>query len=238
MNRVAVITISSHAPTEPYYFYKEFLLSCKRVGVDPIHINGGQWCGLMSKPRWVLDWLGRNGDFYDYVIFLDAWDVVLIGSIEEIMAKYHALKSPIVFNSERNCFPRADLVEQFNPSPTPYRFLNSGVFVGTTQAVIDMLREMHLGQIGVDVQRPDGSWENKNDQEFFSLFYLANQTKAALDYRATIAQTLHGAEPDEFIWDQDAKRVKSIITGSQPAVFHGNGGGKAWLQKIMGWLNL
>jgi hypothetical protein len=190
----------------------------------------------MTKPKLLLKYLEGEGREADISILTDAWDVLICSSLDEIVFKFRAFNAPIVFNAERNCFPRADLAERFPTCSTPYRFLNSGFIVGQTEAMIEMLRMMKLDEQRDDFQRPDGTWESSNDQTEFQLFWLANCTKATLDTNAVICQTLHDAAPEEF--GMEAGRVTSRLTGNQPSVFHGNGSGKVWLETIIGWLGL
>lgn len=231
-----VLTISTHVPVEPYYHYHEFVRSCQKQGVNPVFLPTDTWRGLCSKPKILQAYLEKEGANFKTMIFCDSWDVVLVDSVDRIMHEFDEFGKPIVFNAERNCFPRSDLANMFPTSLTPYRFLNSGFIVGYTDAIMQMLDDMKAKEIPDDYQRADGSWQNTNDQELFSLWYLAHQQKAALDYNARICQTLHAAEPEEF--SLDGGKVKSNITGNFPCAFHGNGGGKAWLETIMRWLNV
>jgi hypothetical protein len=230
-----VITISNRIPAEPYYFYKEFLASCNRRNINP-HFLPGPWGGLISKPRNLLTYLEREGAAFDTLIFSDAWDIVFSGDVSEILEKFKTFDKPIVFNCERACWPRADLTDRFPPAPSPYRFLNSGFFVGKTEAVIAMLRGLKMDDIKDDYQKPDGGWYHNNDQDNFQAFYVDNQDKIALDNNALICQSLHLAEPDEFYIKPP--RITSRITGNAPSAFHGNGGGKDWLKQIIGWMGL
>lgn len=249
MNRTQVITISSRVPHEAYYFFKQFQASCARVGITPHYLNEGQYRGLMSKPKFLKAYLDREGSSFDHVLVVDAWDILLITSIEEILYNYKGFGRPVVFNAERNCFPRGDLAPQFdalapniNGVLSPYRYLNSGFFVGETDAVRQMLNEMNLSEIPDDTRNADGSWLCHNDQETYGLWFLRDTARekpiAALDYFGILCQTLHGSEPAEFAYRPDTKRVVSLLTGNQPCAVHGNGGGKEWLQKMITWMGL
>jgi hypothetical protein len=237
-----IITISSRVPHEPYYFYREFLWSAKRQKIDPIFIPCFPYRGLMSKPKFLLKYLYSMPDRPKHVIVCDAWDIIFLTGSEEIMYNYKGFGLPIVFNSEQNCFPRADLAEMFPESVTPYRYLNSGFFVGETDAVIAMLEAMKLDTIPDDTQLPNGSWDCKNDQEFYMIQFLDdrrnNRQRSTLDTTGILCQSLHGSAADEFAFRPDTGRVVSLLTKNQPCAVHGNGGGKDWLKKIILWLNL
>ncbi len=149
-----------------------------------------------------------------------------------------ALETKAPAQTLRSCFPRGDLAEQFPKCDSPYRFLNSGFFVGETEAIINMLRSMRLEELKDDFTRPDGSKHEPNDQENYQLWYLSNQDKARLDTTACICQSLHASLPDEFEFVIAGQLVRSLLTMNCPLVFHGNGSGKEWLKKIITALEL
>lgn len=230
-----VLTISSREPHEPYYFLAQFRSSCAKHHVEPEFLQG-LWRGLLSKPKLLKDHLNLGRVKTELVLFTDCWDIIFAAGLPSIIDKFKSFDAPIVFNAERSCFPRPDLAEQFPKSVTPYRFLNSGFFIGYTEAVASMLRDMQLDGLPDDFILPDGTKHEPNDQENYQVWYLANQTMAALDSQAFICQSLHSSEPDEFYFDHD--KFASRVTGNHPAVFHGNGSGKAWLKNIIGVLGL
>lgn len=236
MSNTAVLTLSSRDPVEPYYFLNQFKESARRVGISPIFLNERVYAGLMTKPKSLKTWIEREGAKYDYICMTDAWDIIWVEPIEEIVGEYQSFfRVPIVFNAERNCFPRADLEDKHPTTTSPYRFLNSGFFIGETGAVLQMLREMDLDHVPDD-KLPDGTVVNTNDQAIYMAWYVDHQESATLDVYAKLCQSLHGSGPDEFVLD--GSRVLSHVTGEYPCVFHGNGGGKDWLKTIMRWMKM
>ncbi len=242
--KIQAITISSREPHEKYYHLKEFRTACQRQGIVPHFLNEGPYCGLMSKARHLLKYLKREGASFDLIVSMDSWDFLPLVGLPEMEYNYKGFGAAIVFNAETNCFPRADLADKFPQSPTKYRFLNSGFFIAETAAAIQMLEEMHLDEIPDDTRRPDGSWECWNDQEFYSRWYVndfqwsAANIVRALDYTSILSQTLHDAGEREFYFDPERKRIVSMLTHNEPCCVHGNGNGKAWLERIIRWLNL
>ena len=236
-----VITIANRVPDpvkEPYYCYPQFLASARRHGIEPFFLTG-VYDGLMAKPRLLLEYLLKEGARFEHIIVCDAFDILLLTGTDEIIYNYRGFGSPIVFNTERNYFPDAGRRDEFPKSPTPYRFLNSGFFVGDTAAVIHMLETMRdKWGFPADRRKPDGSWETPNDQQTYSAFFLDNQDKVRLDYPGILGQTLHDSGPREFAYVPDRRRVVSLMTGNEPCVIHGNGNGKEWLKRIITWLNL
>lgn len=242
--KIQTITISSRNPDpvrEPYYHLMAFQESAARHGIVPHFLNEGPYCGLMSKPKHLRQYLEREGGSFGKVLVVDAWDVVFTTGIEEIEYNAKSISENIIFNSESNCFPDGSLSGPFDRlagENHKYRYLNSGFIFGDTDAVLQMLRDMNLDDIPNDRRRADGSWENFNDQKYYQLYALQTLGKTALDYRGILCQTLHGAADDEFAFLPDTMRVVSLLTKNQPCVIHGNGSGKDWLKRIIGWLNL
>ncbi len=114
-----------------------------------------------SKINLVLDYL-RNRSRADYVLHLDASDVLLAGDPAEVLNRFQEhFTADIVFNAERNSFPgsrqfgryyqpdepfsvlseeRIAAIEAFERStyPGPPFFFNSGCFIGKREAVIEL----------------------------------------------------------------------------------------------------
>jgi len=242
MSHTPVITISSRTPDpirEPYFQFPAFLASCKRQGIEPHFLNEGKYCGLMSKPRFLKSYLDREGAKFEHIIVLDSWDTLLLCGADEILYNWRGFGKPIVFNAERSHFPGIGLADKFPEAPTPYKFLNSGFLVGGTAAVMSMLECMEkTWGFPDDVHNPDGTWMARNDQQDYSLYFLDHQDTVRLDTTAILCQSLHNAEPNEFAFLPDKGRVISLLTKNQPCVVHGNGTGKEWLKRIIGWLQL
>lgn len=201
----------------------------------------------MSKPKMLHEWIQKEGAKYPHVIVADAWDILFLTTPDEILYNYKGFGTPIVFNAEKSCFPRADLAPKFDvmvPEQVyPYRYLNSGFFVGETDSIFHMLTEMRIGDIPDDKQNEDGSWTCHNDQEYYARWFIGDfawtlSRIACLDYRGILCQSLHGSGDREFAYFPDRKRIVSLLTGNEPCACHGNGSGKDWLKRIIGWLGL
>lgn len=236
-----VITIADRVPDpikEPYYCYQQFISSAKKQGIEPFFLPG-HYTGLMSKPRLLLDYLLKEGSKFQHIIVCDAFDVLLLTGVDESIYNYRGFGSPIVFNAERNYFPDTGRRGEFPNVAGPYKFLNSGYFIGETGAVVHMLETMRDNYgFPPDKRNPDGTWECRNDQTDYTAYFLDNLDKVTLDYPGILCQTLHDSDPREFAFVPDRKRVVSLFTGNEPCAIHGNGNGKEWLKRIIGWMNL
>ena len=72
---------------------------------------------------------------------------------------------------------------------------------------------------------PDsGGWINPNDQGWHQLAWSAQPVLMTLDSRGDLCQTCSGCALEEF--DLTGPRIKNVATGTEPLVWHFNGGSK------------
>jgi len=222
---IKIITVSNRKPVEPYYCYDDFFKSCRKYGNNPIVLGEhGGFNGLISKPKLLLEYLLAGNVKDKYMVFLDCWDVVITRNPEELLNRYLPFNTSIVFNAERNLFPRTDLADRYPDVGTPFKHLNSGFFIGETEAIIALLKHLRLESQPDDYRKPDGSMFHSNDQDNFLEAFTQQPVPMKLDVRCEIAQTLH----DELLENYEVSNtgIKNKITGTEPMVVHANGGGK------------
>ena len=112
-------------------------------------------------------------------------------------------------------------------SPTPYRYLNSGTWIGYAEESAVMLQEI-ISEAGKD-------FANANDQKLVADMYMEGRNGIKLDFYNEIFQSMHMTldpplpycNPISDVKLTNDKRWKNARTGSTPAVFHFNGGGKS-----------
>lgn len=245
---VAVVTVTSRIPDrsrEPYYRYNLWHDSVTSFGIEPTVLGMGEhWQGLMTKPRRLRDWLRSGACTADTLIVTDSYDVVFTVSPEDVAADYTARRdeykrNPILFNAEKGIFPRGELTYRFadiasygeggkpwwtEGGQPAWKYLNSGFYIGAPSQVLALLEAMWLDDIHDDYQRPDGSWVHVNDQGWYQTLFCAQPVPMTLDYRCEIVQCCSACSLDEF--DLTGKRIKNIVTGTEPLVWHFNGGSK------------
>jgi len=155
--------------------------------------------------RQYLDFLPES----DYVLFTDAHDIRIIESHEEIMARYFHFGTKIVFAAEKNCWPQKALESQYR-TRGPYKYLNSGGFIGEVGALKVFIDENFQNVSGMT-----------DDQVFYTNLFLkfqTDRTQVQLDTRCTIFQCLHLA-----MEDIDQESLENTVTGTSPLVWHSNG---------------
>ncbi len=225
-----IITVSSHRPTQPYYCYDEFFRSLAQYGKQATILgqNPGEYWGLGAKPQLLLEYLSAGRTNTELVLFTDCWDVLFLHSPDAAINRFlKRFDADVVFNAEKSMFP-ACVDESFFPDTgTPYRFLNSGFFIGYRDKVIEMLLSLGMEKAERDHKRPDGTYFHTNDQGWLLQAFTKQPVRMALDSQAELCLTTHGAtDEDASVSDNDVCSVCCRHTGVYPVAIHGNGGGK------------
>ena len=151
---------------------------------------------------------------HDVLFFSDAYDIILCTSLDEITGRYLEFKHDIIFSSERFCWPDEELateiistnktIEPYND--TPYKYLNSGMFIGTVKHIKELLNEI-----------PNDS----DDQLYYQKEYISKRHDIVLDLEGYIF-TCH----DPKVTIQQGQ-VYNPVTKCYSCVYHGNGGESA-----------
>lgn len=242
---VTVATSLDGSPEKPGGFAR-LERSCRRNGLPLTVLGSGvPWTGSSLKLRLLRD---RLDDLPEdrIVLFVDAYDSLLLPSRRRIVEKFLEFEKPIVVSAEKGCWPDPELAERYPraaplrrargqplraalrpepPSPSPFRYLNSGGFMGYAGALRDALREMVFPE-----------WDR--DQRLLTRYFLGHPGGIALDYGADIFQTLFEVPADAFsLVEGEPVRILSAITRSDPCVLHGNGPGWPTLEEICRRLN-
>jgi hypothetical protein len=157
---------------------------------------------------------------------MDCWDLVLAGTMDEIFEKHRGNHCDITISAERNCFPH-DLKEEFDklaPENTTYKYLNCGVIVGSTEALLAILEDMDAANLPADSHNSETGWHYPNEQIEFQKVFLRQPVKIALDYTQDITWCLHDVGVNELGYAQE--RIYNNETQRFPSICHMNGGGK------------
>ncbi len=155
----------------------------------------------------------------DLFLFVDAFDVLFLADREVLIQKFLAFSSPFVISAEKGCHPFNHLAEQYPESPTPFRFINSGTYMGYVGFIRDLLENM--GQIA-----------NGSDQGQLTTYFLKNQGEFCLDYYCELFLPLEMVNEEDLLINCAQGKVQCLITGSTPCIVHGNGNGKGIYQSL------
>lgn len=231
-----IITISNRRPTEYYYTYDQLFKSVPGHDILVLGQQPGEYTGLSDKPR-ILYHAIKNGLIKEEIIvFIDAWDVVFAASPDEVIDKFECFDYDIVIGAEKNCFP-ANFKKEFDshkyPLNTQYKYLNSGVIVGYTDAILEVLEAMDAPNLPIDYH--DGRTGRNfhfNDQAYYADLYLRQPVNIMLDRFCEIAQNMQDVTPEEL--DFTGERIRNIETDSEPVIWHWNGSSKdKWSREVI-----
>ena len=151
---------------------------------------------------------------HDVLFFSDAYDIIISTSLDEITGRYLEFKHDIIFSSERFCWPSEELateiiatnktIEPYND--TPYKYLNSGMFIGTVKHIKKLLNEI-----------PNDS----DDQLYYQKEYISKRHDIVLDLEGYIFTCF---DPKVTI---NQGQLYNPVTKCYSCVYHGNGGESA-----------
>lgn len=202
--------------------FPEFLESCRRQGINPILLGYGQqwrfnWTWKLDLVAEILPSLDA-----DLVAVVDCFDSVFVRNSGVIINRFEAFQHPFVCSTQLGVWPDPDVLALHPPSPTPYRTLNAGAFMGS---------RVYLQKILEKFWTRSDKTEN-DDQRFWTRLYLENNDILKPDYK----QEIFGSCGDTHLHYVPGSGIRNRITGSFPAHFHGNGGTR--MINILGWEGL
>jgi len=148
----------------------------------------------------------------DIICFVDAYDVICFADPPEILEIFLAQNTDILFSAETSCYPWP-IQHMYPPSVTPYRFLNSGSYIGYVWALQKML--------SLDMS------QSPCDQGYMTYYYInhVHDSKRTfridLDINCVLFQTAYSIPWSHFRIDNG--RLHNTITTTTPCFIHYNG---------------
>lgn len=201
-----IITVATNPDRAERLFTSaaKFKIKFKNLGHDVVW-NGGdmQGPGGGQKVNLLRTFLAGCKD-HDVVLFCDGYDVVVNDDLGTILGRYLGFHKEVLFAAERDLWPDHKL-GPWPETETPYRYLNSGLFIGTVSELKNIVA--------------DELTDNADDQEFYQRKFLSGAYSMALDYEAYI---FNCHEPKLLI--QGNKQFLNPLTKTCPCIYHGNGG--------------
>lgn len=173
------------------------------------------------------------------VLFTDGYDTFFFAGETEILNKFIEFKTDLLFSAETGCYPDYSLSSYYPKTISPYRFLNSGGFIGKAGIIKEFISD---GLLYGDEKFP------YSNQYLWTLCYLQNQKSIKLDTLCSIFCTLSQEviqDPSESTVANDHKvyadklydwfketfilrngRIYNRITNTWPSILHFNGNSK------------
>lgn len=176
------------------------------------------WGGYEDKITTVLNALQDLPD-EEVVCFIDAYDVLVNGTLEELEEKFKAFDSELVVSAELNCYP-SGYRDRLNGTH-PNRFPNAGGYIGTVRAIRRMFEWLPMEEI-VRMCRCIFEPENMpgTDQAYVIEYVLHHGIP--LDTECSIFQSMIRTpwETLEFV----EGRMRTRGSSTRPCFLHFNGG--------------
>jgi hypothetical protein len=154
--------------------------------------------GNRMKDSLLLDYLNDvNED--EIILFTDGYDSILLANEDEIIDKYYANKTDLLFSAETNCYPDVSLAERCPETRTPYRYLNSGGFIGKAGFIREFLSD--------NLMASEENYAYSN-QYLWTLRYLQNPKYIGLDSHCTIFCTFSPEVGGDPLAEYDADNFR------------------------------
>jgi hypothetical protein len=199
----------------------KLLESCKLHDIDlKIVALGRPYYGNATKLTYFKEYIDTLSD-HDIVMYVDAFDVLILADKKDILKKFFKMKTPFLMSAETNCGPFAHLSSQYPPSPTKFKYINTGSFIGYAKNIKKWLNDLPP----FDLYDCDQGETTKH--------YLNSKKKPfKLDYTCQIFLPLFGLSEEEVIIEEKKARIICVPTKSTPCVLHANGASFWIWQKV------
>ena len=181
---------------------KEHKFGVKNIGKG-VKWNGSDMSGPGGgqKVNILRSYLEKLPDS-DVVLFADGYDTFAASDLEEITRRYLEFKCKVLFAAEQYLWP--DKTLEFPECDTPYRYLNSGLFIGR----VDELKKILAEPIN----------DADDDQLYYQKRFLSGQFDIKLDHECYVFQC-----NDISVGVTPALQLTNPITSCCPCLYHGNG---------------
>lgn len=202
--------------TEETKGLRQLLDSCEQNGFlqdihGPVVLGlGTPFLGFTDKLIQVQKYLEKLPD-NDVVLFVDAYDVVVLKSPEVIYSTFLAMNAPFVISADRICWPYHHLASEYPPSPTSFRYINAGSYIGYVGYIKELFKELAP------------LIPEEDDQGLMTKHFLRHPEKYTLDYHGKLFLPTAGLSSEDLEIDKQNKTVRSVETGTTPCILHGNG---------------
>lgn len=160
-----------------------------------------------------------NGvDDEQIIFFSDAYDAFFLADETEAVTKFKRFGTPLVFSSEINCWPSADIQRHYPPSSHYFKYLNCGAFIGYAWFLKDIYRRYSADSFATDPYQ----WSN---QYYWHQVYLQNTETIRIDHDCELfyntsmpldrsALVTGDDEADRYLLQEEINRLGNEISFS------------------------
>ena len=197
--------------TEERKTLTQLMTSCKKNGAALTILGmGTPFRGFCEKFVCMQEHIENLPDT-DVVLFVDAYDTLILAPPDVILETFLEMRVPFVISVERNCWPDARLKEKYGPSPTSFRYINSGTYIG----YVHHLKKIFHGLSPIDPK--------DNDQTLMTVDYLQHPETYTPDSFCQIFFPSCDVKSWEVAVDRKNRTLLNLETNTKALVLHGNG---------------
>ena len=186
-----------------------------------------------TKLVYLREYLNKLRDD-DIVMFIDAFDVLIIQNKKTILEKFLKANQPFIMSAERNCYPK-DFYPNYHPNNPKYKvknfvrdksdwtkhqYINTGSYIAYVKNIKQWIDDLN----------PD---KHDSDQRQVQRLYFAKPDKRhfVLDYKCDLFMPMAYVESKDVEFKD--RKVFNLKTHTYPAVIHTNGSkAKFWFDKV------
>jgi hypothetical protein len=160
----------------------------------------------------------------EYVMMVDAPDVLLLAGEDEILDKFHSFGNPFVMSAENYCMTNHLDIPTLLPAmckPTSHPYPNCGCWIGERQRAIDLLQQ------SIDLYRYTPAYPSyalDGPGAWFTYGRLYGTMDYALDCDSVLFQSMGGPTTNHYAEVREG-RIYNRETGTWPIAIHYNGSG-------------
>lgn len=194
----------------------------KIINVDLPDSENNKYNGNDSQKRKILkDELSAwsSEELNSIILVISNGETAIINANrDELLKKYHQITSQnanmVLFSGKKDHWPLQQILLQRNPpSPTDYKYLNSGVFIGKACNILTLLMSENS--------------ENIKDAKYYTDKYLnqpINEIHISLDFECEIFQPIvHNSIEKDIDIQFSKSRIRNKSTGTSPCILHACG---------------
>lgn len=223
-----VITFNADRRSNPSWdastFINPLLCTAERMRAAVRYVNvPGEEHTNESRMKAVLRWLNRPGlDTQRVVLFLDAWDTVILSTANELLMKFGRFQAGLVISAERGMWPRdCDAAELYPPTAGAFRYINSGGYIGHAGSLREAFKTM-AGDSG-DFRCPDvcgGHHDDTDDMRCFHWLWKRSPPDMRVDHNASIFFSMDNMGLHELRGTLDTRRIRPATTCDRNSECH------------------
>jgi hypothetical protein len=124
----------------------------------------------------------------EIVLFSDGYDTLFIGNEDEILERYEKVTDykTVLIAAEINCYPASLFAEKYPKVEGPYKYVNSGGFIGRIEQIVQLLDDIeNINLWAEDFDEKIFEWSN---QYLWTWAYLKQRQHITLDTNCVLFQ--------------------------------------------------